>query len=207
VALEPVHVSTYGLTFEKGTAFWSRRLHGRLWQAPEDLELAMYEFAMERLPAAGLPQYELSNFARPGFDCRHNHVYWDAESYYAAGPGAASYIDGVRRTNHRSTTTWMNKVLQGTGEPPAALVEKLTPEDRAREAVMLGLRRTSGIDPVAFENRFGFSPVQLGGDALPALIEQGLLESMADRLRLTPRGRCLADSVVSEFLSVESTSR
>jgi oxygen-independent coproporphyrinogen-3 oxidase len=201
VALSPAHVSTYGLTFEKGTAYWTRRLHGAIHQVPDDVELAMYEFAMDRLPAAGLPQYELSNFARTGSACRHNQVYWDARSYYAAGPGAASYINGVRRTNHRSTTTWMNKVLQGTGDAPTGIVEQLTPDERAREAVMLGLRRVDGIDPAAFERRFGCSLETLGGSSLTNMVERGLLESNPASLRLTRQGRCLADTVIAEFLS------
>lgn len=200
-SLDPSHVSTYGLTFEKGTAYWTRRMHGQIHAVPDETELGMYECAMDRLPSAQLPQYELSNFAKPGFECRHNHVYWDARSYYAAGPGAASYINGVRRTNHRSTTTWVNKVLQRTGEAPAGIVEQLSPEERAREAVMLGLRRVSGIDRFEFERRFGYSFEELGGLSLARMIEQGLLESNPEALRLTRRGRCLADTVIGEFLS------
>jgi oxygen-independent coproporphyrinogen III oxidase len=200
-SLDPSHVSTYGLTFEKGTAYWTRRMHGEIHAVPDETELAMYEFAMDRLPSAELPQYELSNFAKPGFECRHNHVYWDARSYYAVGPGAASYLKGVRRTNHRSTTAWMNKVLNGTGEAPAGIVEDLSPEERAREAVMLGLRRTSGIDATAFEERFGYSLETLGGPSMTKMVERGLLESNSGCLRLTLRGRCLADTVIAEFLS------
>jgi oxygen-independent coproporphyrinogen-3 oxidase len=200
IALGPAHLSTYGLTFEKGTAFWTRREHGVLRAVPEETEREMYELAMELLPAAGYPQYELSNFARPGFECRHNQVYWDARSYYAFGPGAASYLGGVRRTNHRSTTTWIQKTIASGGDAPVTLVEELSAEERAREAVMLGLRRAAGIDLQAFAARFGFSIAELGGAALPRMVGQGLVEETNGWLRLTREGRCVADSVIAEFL-------
>ncbi|MBX3441996.1 MAG: radical SAM family heme chaperone HemW [Planctomyces sp.] len=200
LALEPAHVSTYGLTFEKGTSFWSRRERGALRQSPEDLEREMYELAMEQLPAAGVPQYEISNFARPGFECRHNETYWDARSCWAFGPGAASYLGGVRRQNHRSTTTWIARTLTREVAPPA-LVEELSPEDRAREAAMLGLRRTRGIDSAAFERRFGAAPRSLAGAAFERLVSAGWLEESSGWLRLTREGRCVADTVLMEFLS------
>lgn len=199
--LRPTHLSTYGLTFEKGTAFWTRREQGGLRQAPEDLERLMYEAAMDRAPAAGLPQYELSNFARPGFECRHNQTYWEARAYYAVGPGAASYLNGVRRTNHRSTTTWLKKTAEQKGRAPTAVVEELTAEERAREAVMLGLRQTRGINAAEFERRFGFRIEDLGGRAYPRLVEAGWLEDRDGRIRLTREGRCVADTVISEFLA------
>jgi oxygen-independent coproporphyrinogen-3 oxidase len=200
VALDPSHISTYGLTFEKGTAFWTRREHGQLVSAPEETERQMYELAMDRLPRAGYPQYELSNFAKSEFECRHNQVYWDAGSYFAAGPGAASYVDGVRRTNHRSTTTWIHKTLANCGEAPTSIVEQLSAEDRAREAIMLGLRRTTGIDDAGFKERFGYSITALGGRSLERFLDRGWLERVDGALRLTREGRCVADTVIAEFL-------
>ncbi|MFT5094182.1 MAG: oxygen-independent coproporphyrinogen-3 oxidase, partial [Porticoccaceae bacterium] len=99
VDLSPTHLSTYGLTFEKGTAFWTRREKGELPQATEDLERRMYDLAMERLAASDFHQYEISSFARPGFRCRHNQVYWTGQSYFGFGPGAASLMGNERRQN------------------------------------------------------------------------------------------------------------
>ncbi len=113
IALAPNHISTYGLTFERGTTFWNRRSHGALQQADEEMERAMYETAIDTLTAAGFEHYEVSNFARPGHRCRHNERYWLGEEYFAAGPGAARYVGGVRSTNHRSTTTYIDRVLRG----------------------------------------------------------------------------------------------
>lgn len=198
VELAPTHISTYGLTYEKGTAFWSRRQSGSLIPVADDDERAMYEAAMTDLPAAGYRQYEISNFARPGFECRHNRVYWDALPYFGFGPGAASYMGGTRRTNHRSVTTWLKRVL--SGESGVAETETLSSEERAREAVMLGLRQTAGIDGEAFAERFGFSLEELAGEEIEGFEEQGLLECEGGRLRLTRKGRMVADTVVGALL-------
>jgi len=200
LTIEPTHVSTYGLTFEKGTAFWSRRAKGQLRQQPEELEREMYELAIETLTAAGYRHYELSNFARPGFECRHNQVYWNAESYYAVGPGAASYLDGVRRTNHRSTTHWIENTLAAGGITKPGFTETLSPEDRAREALMLGLRQLDGIDVLTFERRFDVVLHELAGATIAKLEASGWLERAGGRLRLTREGVFVADSVVSELL-------
>ena len=196
------HLSTYGLTFEAGTAFWSRRLKGQLSQIPDDLERAMYEAAMDRLPAAGYPQYEISNFARPGFECRHNQVYWRAEPFFGFGPGAAAYVDGVRRTNHRSVTTWLKRTL--AGEPAVGESEKLDREGSAREAVMLGFRPCVGISRTAFRERYGVELESLAGDAFAGFLKLGLLELSGDHVRLTRDGRCMADRVIVEFMGSSS---
>ena len=198
VALGPMHVSTYGLTYEKGTAFWTRRSKGQLPVVGEVLELAMYELAMDFLPAQGLPQYELSNFARPGFDCRHNEVYWAGLPYFGFGPGAASYVRGTRRTNHRSVTTWLARVLAGNSG--VGLEETLSVEDRAREAVMLGLRRTAGVDRATFRARFEIELNELAGETISRFVASGLLADDGTTIGLTPAGRALADTVVAEFL-------
>ncbi|MBI1901056.1 MAG: radical SAM family heme chaperone HemW [Planctomycetia bacterium] len=198
IALQPDHVSTYGLTFERGTAFWSRRMKGELVELPDERQREMYLLAIDRLAAAGLEHYEISNFARPGRRCRHNEVYWSADEYFAAGPGAARYVAGSRETNHRSTTTWINRVL--SGQSPVAESEVLPPKDKAREALMLGLRRTSGVDCAAFAGRFGYSIESLLGPALTKLLELGLLKRENDALRLTRDGLLLSDAVFAEFL-------
>lgn len=198
VELGVTHVSTYGLTFEKGTAFWSRLQRGELATAPEELEREMYAAAMEGLAAAGFEQYEISSFARAGFRCRHNEVYWTGEPYFAFGPGAARYINGRRETNVRGVTGWLNRVLHG--QSPVGESEELSPEDRAREAIVLGLRRCEGIDRDEFARRTGFDLQPLAGDTIRRYVSRGLLEECGSRIRLTREGRFLADSVVVDFL-------
>jgi oxygen-independent coproporphyrinogen III oxidase len=192
------HISAYGLTYEKGTSFWRRRASGTLRPVEEERERQMYALAMDLLPAAGFHQYEISNYAAPGYECRHNLVYWRGEAYLAFGPGAARYVAGVRSTNHRSVTTWLKRVL--AGESPVAETETLDNEERARELIMLGLRTTAGIDVAAFEQRTGFDLHALCGPALERFTQGCLLEESAGSMRLTREGRFLADTVTSEFL-------
>lgn len=196
--LEPDHISTYGLTFERGTTFWNRLSHGRLARLEEELERAMYSEAMDALGGAGFEHYEVSNFARPGHRCRHNEVYWAAEEYFAAGPGAARYLDGRREMNHRSTTTWMKRV--SAGQSPVAESETLSPEDRAREALVLALRRLEGIERRVFVARTGFEIDSLIGPELPQLVELGLLADEGGRLRLTREGLYVSDAIWAKFL-------
>lgn len=198
IAFRPAHLSTYGLTYEKGTSFWTRRAQQRLRPVDEAVESEMYELAMDVLPAHGYRQYELSNFALSGRECRHNDVYWQGLPYLGFGPGAASYVAGTRRTNHRSATTWLKRVLEE--QSPVGGQEALSPEDRAREAIWLGLRRTDGIDRASFEFRFGIPLDELAGRPLPRLVASGLVEDDGRAIRLTRRGRLLADSVAAEFL-------
>jgi oxygen-independent coproporphyrinogen-3 oxidase len=198
IELEPTHVSAYGLTFEKGTSFWSRREKGTLLQTDEEMERAMYAAAMDELPRAGLSQYELSNYAKPGFECRHNAVYWAAKPFEAFGPGAARYLDGVRSINHRSVFTWIKRLR--AGESPAAEVENLPPEARAREAIFVGLRRTAGIDRKTFRQDAGFDLDRIAGDTVKSQTTLGLLEDTGTHIRLSREGRFVADSVIAEFL-------
>ena len=198
ISCEPHHVSTYGLTFEKGTAFWSRRERGDLVSVHPEIERSMYQLAMDKLPACGIEHYELSNFARTGFRCRHNETYWAAAPFYAAGPGAARYVDGLRETNHRSVFTWLSRIE--SGHSPVAESEEMTMEDRAREAIMLGFRRTEGIDRNQFRQRFGVSFDSLTATALARHVELGNLVDDGASVRLTNEGRFIADSVMVDFV-------
>jgi oxygen-independent coproporphyrinogen-3 oxidase len=196
--LTPDHISTYGLTFERGTTFWSRLTHGQLARLDEELERAMYAEAIDSLGAAGYEHYEVSNFARPGHRCRHNEIYWAAEEYYAAGPGAARYLAGRREINHRSTTTWLKRVL--AGESPVAESETLSPEDRAREALVLGLRRMEGVDRREFAAHSGFEVDALVGRELVRFVELGLLCDQSGRVRLSREGLFVSDAIWPAFL-------
>jgi oxygen-independent coproporphyrinogen-3 oxidase len=198
IALAPDHISTYGLTFEKGTSFWTRRERGELPQAGEDLEAQMYELAIDTLTAAGYEHYEVSNFARPGHFCRHNEVYWTGGSYFAVGPGASRHIAGRRETNHKSTTTYIHRVL--SGQSPVAEAEELSPEDRARERLVFGLRRLAGISPADFACETGFEVDSLGGPPLAQFVEHGLLERTPKHLRLTRRGLLVSDALWPSLL-------
>jgi oxygen-independent coproporphyrinogen-3 oxidase len=198
LSLSPDHLSTYGLTYERGTTFWGRRLKGELTSLDEELERALYAEAIDRLTAGGFEHYEVSNFARPGHRCRHNEVYWAGRPYFAAGPGAARYVNGRRELNHRSTTTWMARVLEG--KSPVAESEELSPEDRARESLVLGLRRLEGISRAEFARSTGFEVDQLVGPALTRCLDQGMIADRDGRLRLTREGLFVSDAIWPHFL-------
>jgi oxygen-independent coproporphyrinogen-3 oxidase len=198
IELRPTHLSTYGLTFEKGTAFWSRREKGAIQQLPNELERDMYAAAMDDLAAAGFEQYEISNFARPGYRCRHNQTYWRALPYFGFGPGAARYIGGRRESNHRSTTTWINRVL--SGQSGIATGEELTPEHRAREAIVLGLRQTDGIRRDEFRTLTGFDLDSLAAETIARQVAAGRMEDFGEGIRITREGRFFADPVMIAFL-------
>ncbi|MEX0641236.1 MAG: radical SAM family heme chaperone HemW [Pirellulales bacterium] len=198
IELAPAHISTYGLTFEKGTSFWSRRRQGVLSLVAEVTERAMYTAAIEQLSSAGFEHYEVSNFAKPGHRCRHNEAYWLGESYYAVGPGAARYVAGRRETNHGSTTTYIRRVL--ASQSPVAQSESLGPEDRARELLVFALRRREGVSPAWFFGRTGFEIQSLVGRELERCLEQGWLETAGGNIRLTHEGLLISDSLWPDFL-------
>jgi oxygen-independent coproporphyrinogen-3 oxidase len=198
LALAPQHVSTYGLSFERGTAYWGRLLRGELLEVDESLQRDMYGLAIDRLTAAGLEHYEVSNFARPGCRSRHNQTYWSGDGYFAAGPGAARYIDGVREMNHRSTTTYLRRVL--AGRSPVAEREQLSPEARARELLVFGLRRIAGVSRGDFEARTGFNLDELAARPLEKFIRLGMLVDTGDRVRLSQQGLFVSDAIWPELL-------
>jgi oxygen-independent coproporphyrinogen-3 oxidase len=194
----PDHISTYALTFEKGAAFWGRRERGQLPAANEELERAMFDAAIDALTAAGYEHYEVSNFAHPGRRCRQNEAYWKGRGYFAVGPGASRYVDGFRETNHRSTTTYLRRVL--AGQSPVAERDNLGREDRARERLVFQLRMTDGVGRREFARETGCEVDDLVGGLLPELIELGLLQDSGGQLRLTRDGLMLSDSLWPKFL-------
>ncbi|MFM8273292.1 MAG: coproporphyrinogen-III oxidase family protein, partial [Gemmata sp.] len=198
LAFGPRHVSTYGLTYEKGTPLWKQRHRGRVAALPEDDELEMYEHAMDRLGAAGFEHYEISNFARPGFRCRHNERYWANEAYYGFGVGAARYVGGARELNVRDTKLYIRKALGG--EPVAFQREALAPRPRAFETLATQFRRAEGARREAFRVQTGFALDELAPRALALLRDNAIVTDDGSSVRLTRRGKCVADAAVAEVL-------
>ncbi|HTU26752.1 MAG TPA: radical SAM family heme chaperone HemW [Pirellulales bacterium] len=205
LALDPDHVSTYGLTFERGTSFWSRLLHGQLARLEEDLEATMYAAAIDMLTAAGFEHYEVSNFARPGHRCRHNEIYWAGGGYFAAGPGAARFVGGRREMNHRSTTTWLRRLLAGGSA--VAESETLLPADRARELLVFALRRLAGVERQSFARVSGFDIDRLAGAELAELARLGLMQVEAAGVRLTRAGLFVSDAIWPRLLQGGSRAK
>jgi oxygen-independent coproporphyrinogen-3 oxidase len=198
LALEPDHLSIYTLTFEKGTTFWGRRLRGTLVPPDDESQRALLELAWDRLVGDGWEHYEVSNFARPGHRCRHNEVYWKGEPYFAVGPGAARYVDGCRATNHRSTVTYLRRVLSGSS--PVAESERLSAVDRAREMLVFRLRMLEGISRAEFQQRSGCNLDELAGPQLRTFMAWGLVRDAGDRIRLTREGLLVSDALWPDLL-------
>ena len=192
------HLSTYALTFEKGTSFWSRRAKGRLRQLDDELETEMYLLARSRAAAAGFSQYEISSFARDRFRCRHNIAYWRGDGWYGAGPGAARFVGGKRETNHRSTTTYLKRIE--AGENTVAETEVITPMVLAKERVAFGLRVIDGVSLKAIQASTGFDIRRLCQTAINESIAEGFIDNHGDVIALTERGVLFADLVAARFL-------
>ena len=198
--LEPHHVSTYELTYEKGTAFWNRRKKGSFVEAHDDLKTHMYEWAIERLESAGFQHYEVSSFARPGFESRHNNVYWSGRDYFAFGPGASSYLDGTRATRHQSPLTYLKRIE--TGQSPITESETLSLRDRTLEHLVIGLRRRKGIDVTEFNSQNNCEIDGLCKDLFIRLQELNLIERSGNRLFVTHAGLLVNDWIATQILRV-----
>ena len=154
---------------------------------------------MDRLESAGLLMYEISNYARPGHESRHNLVYWANDAYWGLGLGAAQYVDGLRTVNTRDMPAYLKRIE--AGESAVGPSEHLGPEEHARETAMLMLRRIQvGIDRDDFRWRTGFDLDALIGPVIVRFAAEGLLEDDGRRIRLTREGRFLADRVLCEVV-------
>lgn len=192
------HLSTYALTYEKGTQFWTRRAKADLRSADEATELKMYQQARRTAAAGGLPQYEISSFASRPNRCRHNIHYWLGRGWYGFGPGAAGFVAGQRRTNHRSPTTYIRRCL--AGESPVQEDETITREQWAYERAAFGVRMMDGVDLAEITRDTGVSIAAMRGKEIEECERWGLVEVQAERLKLTEKGIALADTVSAALL-------
>jgi oxygen-independent coproporphyrinogen-3 oxidase len=198
IALNPKHIATYGLTYEKGTRLWKQRERAEVLALDEDTECGFYTHAMDALEGAGFEHYEISNFARPGFRCRHNQVYWANHAYYGFGVGAARYVDGMRELNTRDVRTYINRLL--AGKSPTFQSERLDSRERAVETLAVQMRRADGVRRAEFLTQTGLSLDDLAGPKITELVSQGLLGDDNNGIALTRRGKCLADAIVQALM-------
>jgi oxygen-independent coproporphyrinogen-3 oxidase len=205
VGLQPDHLSLYGLQLalapdewaappRSGALRWRRRLAAR---QDDDLAADQYRHAEDRLAAAGYVHYELSSWARPGYESRHNSAYWARRPYTGIGAGAHSYDGTSRSWNSRDLDRYLAEV--GAGKRPFAGGETLDEPTRAFEAVALGLRRVRGLDRAAFSAEFGLDPTARYARAVADGRDRGLLELDDSHLRLSARGRLLANEALIAF--------
>jgi len=196
IDLEPEHVSTYCLQLGPEAPIVKG---GRRINLPDDMTVAeMYYAAKDALEAAGYRHYEISNFAKPGLECRHNVNYWRDGEYLGLGTSAASHVGGARYTNPRGLEVYMNAVA--VGRWPLTAPEPSDPAREARTAFVLGLRMLEGVEVGDFEAHYDFDVADTLGEDIEILVDAGLLEYNCGVVRLTRGGLFLSDEVFSRLI-------
>lgn len=193
VSMVPDHISAYGLILEEGTPFFSRR--NELGLPGEDAEADMYALASETLRGSGYRHYEISNYARPGYECRHNLLYWRQGEYAGYGLSASSHINGVRTTNTRDLAAYL-------AAPASAISEKtvINGADAEYEYTMLALRLAEGVDEAYFRRRFGHGFKTAYAKKLAPYFARGLLVSDGKRTALTDEGLYVSSALLRDLL-------
>ena len=202
VALNPEHLSCYGLKIEEGTPLWEHRNDPDI--PDDDTQADLYLYTVERLAGAGYAQYEISNFARTGFPSRHNLKYWQLQDYAGFGASAASCMGDRRYTFLRDVEAYILSVENGGNLVCES--EEVSLFERAGEYLMLGLRTTYGIEAGEYERRFraSFGDVE---KLLNGYARMGLARKTADRWRFTPQGFLLSNQLIGELLDAQAEQR
>lgn len=198
IALQPEHVSVYGLSVEPGTPLAARIRTGSLPAPPSDEQADWIGWTVARLRQAGYVRYEIANFARPGRECRHNLNYWRRGPYLGLGAGAWSFLDGRRRRNVVIPEQYVRAVE--AGEELTVDTERLEGRAALGEAIMLGLRTTKGVSRQELRDQFGVDVLDEWPDLIRRLVSAGLMAHDGDRLRLTDAGMLVQNAVAVQFL-------
>lgn len=197
LALDIPHLSLYSLILEHHTVFMNKMRRGKLHLPTEDLEAEMFEYIISEMESSGFEHYEISNFTKPGFESRHNLMYWNNDEYFGCGAGASGYLNGIRYRNRIPIQHYLKAVADGN----ARLSEEvLTKEEMMEEELFLGLRKKSGVSVSRFQEKFGLSFESRYGPVVRELQNQGLLVEDKDFIRMTKKGLFLGDSVAEKFI-------
>ncbi|MFP3510586.1 radical SAM family heme chaperone HemW [Peribacillus sp. SIMBA_075] len=200
IALQLPHYSSYSLIVEPKTVFYNQMRRGKLNLPPQELEASMYERLMEEMEKHGLHQYEISNFAREGFESRHNLTYWDNAEYYGIGAGAHGYTGGTRVANHGPVKKYIAPLM--ANQLPVLEKHPVPLHERMEEEMFLGLRKTEGVSLEIFKNKFFVEMTEIFRKPLEEESAKGLLKIEGGFVRLTERGKLLGNEVFQSFLGV-----
>lgn len=195
------HYSAYSLIVEPKTVFYIQYAKGKLQLPGEELEAKMYEMLMDEMEEKGIHQYEISNFAKEGYESIHNKIYWDNDEYAGFGAGAHGYMNGIRYSNCGPIKKYLQAIE--TGKRPILYQHQVTISEKCEEEMFLGLRKNEGVSFKQFEMKMGFSMNEKYGDVIHRLIIEGLIMEDAGRLKLTKKGRFLGNEVFQQFLLSE----
>ncbi|MFJ7746240.1 radical SAM family heme chaperone HemW [Peribacillus sp. NPDC097295] len=198
--LQLPHYSSYSLIVEPKTVFYNQMRKGTLNLPPQELEASMYERLMEEMERHGLHQYEISNFARPGFESKHNLTYWNNVEYYGIGAGAHGYTGGKRVANHGPVKKYITPLLEG--QLPVLDEHTVPLYENMEEEMFLGLRKTKGVSLETFKEKFSVEMKEVFGKELEDQMEKGLLKLDGGFISLTERGKLLGNEVFQAFLGV-----
>lgn len=196
--LKPEHISAYSLIIESGTPFETMEEKGELHLPDEDAERRMYDLTRELLDKEGYKRYEISNYAREGYECRHNIGYWNRTDYLGLGLGASSLIGDFRFSN----TVNLERYLAGNMDSDTwyETYEKLSVQSKMEEFMFLGLRMTQGISEEIFKTQFGVSVMSVYENVIKKHVMNNLIKCVNGRIYLTKMGLDVANTVMSDFL-------
>ncbi|MCY7705603.1 radical SAM family heme chaperone HemW [Bacillus safensis] len=192
------HYSVYSLIVEPKTVFYNLMQKGKLHLPPQEREAEMYELVMDEMERHGLKQYEISNYAKPGFESQHNLTYWSNEDYFGFGAGAHGYVDGIRNVNAGPVKHYLELIDQ-TGFPYKE-THQVTKAEQIEEEMFLGLRKIEGVKSAVFQAKYGAAPEALFSTVLEDLEEKGLIVKDDKGIRLTRKGKLLGNEVFQAFL-------
>lgn len=200
IKLKPEHLSVYSLILEKNTRMYEMISSKIVEIAPDDIERQMYWYVKKTLEKHGYMQYEISNFAKPGFESRHNMDCWNQNEYIGVGTAACSYIENKRYSNIEILDEYITNIENKESNKNLILEEVLDLESKMNEYMMLGLRKIDGVDIQTFENKFYINPIMKYCKTLEKLNHEGLIEINANSIKLTNKGIDLANLVWEEFI-------
>lgn len=192
------HISIYGLQLEEGTAFHRMEALGKLQLPADELVEEMHDYIVKKLPEAGYQRYEISNYALPGYESKHNLSYWQDVDYLGLGSGAHSYWQGTRYENPRGIDDYISALE--AGRLPANVEEQVDRQAHMEEYCFLGLRTAAGIDKNLFQQKFGVDLLTVYGRTIEKLVARDLLQHTAKGIALTPLGMKYGNQVFAEFL-------
>ncbi len=192
------HYSAYSLQIEPKTIFYQRYKKGKLHKPKEEVEAEMYQLLTEQMEAHGLAQYEISNFAKSGYESRHNLTYWNNDHYYGMGAGAHGYLPGERTVNLRPLPAYVEQALKDG--KPVLHTEPIGLKERVEEEMFLGLRKRQGVSKQKFRQKYGREIEHLYGNEIKQLKQKGWLTEKAGFLQLTSEGLLFGNEVFQEFL-------
>ena len=200
IKLAPEHISIYSLILEENTKMWDMINNGELQLPSEELERQMYWNVKKTLEKNGYKHYEISNFAKKGYESRHNSDCWEQKEYIGIGLAAHSYLNKIRFSNTSNLEEYINNINNGDFDKNININETQTAEDTKKEYMLLGLRKIEGVSISKYKNKFGENPVFKYRQELEKLVKENLLEIDGDNIKLTNKGLDLANLVWEEFV-------